>query len=112
MSLAVYLTFGTLPEGWCPSGAQDLVDNLNGIVTGVTADGDVVRVQFGVFLPGECPETFEEFIEALNKIVTGYVMGTGDSVRIIFGAITGCWSDPQSIVDALAANYTAYVEGT
>lgn len=112
MSMIVYITFGTLTEGWCPSSPQDLVNELNGIVDAWTGAGQKVKIQFGVFLPGTCGQTLDDFIEALNQVTTGYVMDTSASVHVEFSNISACWNEPQTVVDALETAYTAYVEGT
>lgn len=112
MSTPVIITFGTLRSGFCPSTPQDLVKELYWITTAQTQDGRPVKINYAVFLPGFCNPTAAQFIEELNKIVSGFVVEGNAPVHVEFGpgAATFCWNQPQTVVDALAANYTAYVE--
>ena len=69
-----------------------------------------VRVEFGNFLPGFCPETCDEFMAELNKVSRGFVVGTGQSVRIQFGAPDYCcWNDPAGFIPSLERAASAYV---
>jgi hypothetical protein len=115
MSTPVIIKWGLLPSNWCPSTPQDLVNELNFIVSGQDGTGAQVRIQFGVLPLGLCDPTSPQFVEALAGVSSGFVLNTGDTVRVTYAVPADrqfCWSDPQAIVDWLGANYTAYVEGT
>lgn len=91
---------------------QDMASQFNLLTTAVTAEGKAVKVMYGTFLPGFCNPSAEDFVEAVNKIVSGFVMDTGETVHVQFGlgAAGFCWTQPQTVVDAFAANVSAWVE--
>lgn len=112
MSASVTVRLGRLPEGWCPSTPQDMVNELNVITTAkVTGTGQFVRIVYGNVLPGFCNPTPQDFIDELNKIVSGFVMETGDQVHVEF-LLTSyfCWTVPQTVLDGLRATVRAWVQ--
>lgn len=112
MSAPVTVVIGNLPEGWCPSSPQDMVNELNLITTAtISGTGQPVRIMYGNFLPGFCNPTPQEFIDELNKVASGFVMDTGETVHVEF-SLAGdfCWQVPQTVVDGLRSSVRAWVE--